>query len=268
MRLKKYIAIAKISWMDSFVYRLNFIMWRVRSVLQLLAVYFLWVAIFKRGGTAFGYDQPMILTYILGTSILRSFVLGSRSVDAASEIAKGDLNNYLVKPVNYFANWLSRDLADKALNLIFVIGELIVLFYLLKPTVFIQNQPMQVLAFTIAGILAMLIYFFLSFLVSSVTFWYVEYSGWPLRFLSMVIIEFFSGGLFPLDILPPAAYNVVRLLPPAYLLFYPMQIYLGRLNAQQTAGTLAIMVVWVLILAELSQFVWRKGLKVYGAYGR
>jgi len=47
-----------------------------------------------------------------------------------------------------------------------------------------------------------------------------------------------------------------------------MQIYLGRLNAQQTAGTLAIMMVWVLILAEITQFVWRKGLKVYGAYGR
>lgn len=268
MRLAKYITIAKISWSNSFVYRLNFIMWRVRSVLQLLTIYFLWLAIFKKGGMAFGYDLELMGTYIFGTAILRSFVLGSRSVDVASEISRGNLSNYLVKPLNYLANWLSRDLADKALNLIFVTGELFILLYLLRPQIWLQANPFYLIAFLVASLLAMLIFFFLSFLISSVTFWYVEHSGWPLRFLSMVIIEFFSGGLFPLDILPPLAYNVVRLLPPAYFLFYPMQIYLGRLSIQATIGALTVMVLWVVILVKITQFVWNQGLRVYGAYGR
>ncbi len=265
---RKYCSIFEISWSNSFVYRLNFVMWRVRSVLQLLTIYFLWLAIFKKGGTVFGYDRQLIITYILGTSILRSFVLGSRSIDVATEIANGNLNNYLVKPINYFGNWLTRDLADKALNLIFVIGEVILFIWLLKPTLALQSNPSHVFAFIIASILAMLIHFFLSFLISSVTFWYVEESGWPLRFLSSVIIEFLSGGLFPLDILPQAAFSVFRLLPPAYFLFYPMQIYLGRLTPQALIQVLGMMLFWVVILYKIAQFVWNQGLKVYGAYGR
>lgn len=266
--MKKYLSIFFISWANGFVYRLNFIMWRVRSVIQLLVVYFLWLAIFRQGGTIFGYEKQMILTYVLGTALLRSFVLGSRSVDVASEIARGDLSNYLVKPINYFANWLTRDLADKTLNLIFVSFELTAIILILKPPLFFQTQPLQLILFIIASLLAMLIYFFLSFLISSVTFWYVEHSGWPVRFVSTVIIEFLSGGLFPLDILPQVAFNLLRFLPPAYFLFYPMQIYLGRLNFQASVTSLLVMIVWLLALIKITQFIWNQGLKVYGAYGR
>jgi ABC-2 type transport system permease protein len=266
--LRKYYSIFEISWSNGFVYRLNFVMWRVRSVIQLLVVYFLWLAIFKEGGTIVGYDRSMILTYVLGTAILRSFVLGSRSQDIGREIASGDLNNFLLRPLNYFGNWLSRDLADKVLNLIFVAIELIILILLLQPSIIIQTQVFYVASFLFASFIALLIYFFLSFLISSITFWYPEHSGWPARFLLFVIIEFLSGGLFPLDIFPKAAFNILRLLPPAYFLFYPLQIYLGRLSIQEVLSTLLIMFSWLAILIFISRLVWHKGLKVYGAYGR
>lgn len=264
----KYLATINTSWENGFVYRLNFIMWRVRSVIQLLVVYFLWSAIFSQGGIIAGYDKQTIITYILGTSILRSFVLGSRSTDIGREIASGDLNNFLVKPINYFGNWLSRDLADKALNLAFIAVELTLLFIILKPSIVFQFNPFYIISFLSASVLAMLIYFFLSFLISSITFWYPEHNGWPARFLSFAIIEFLSGGLFPLDIFPKAAFNIFRLLPPAYFLFYPLQIFLGRLSIKEVFSTMAIMVVWLWLLIMAARFVWHKGLKVYGAYGR
>lgn len=268
MSTSKYIQTIKTSWENGFVYRLNFIMWRVRSVIQILVVYFLWLAIFKGGGTIASYEKQTMLTYILGTAILRSFVLASRSQDIGSEIASGDLSNFLVKPLNYFGNWMSRDLADKALNFIFVVIELSLLILILKPTLLIQTQFVYLGLFFIAGILAMLIYFFLSFLISAITFWYPEYNGWPARFLSFVLIEFLSGGLFPLDIFPEFAYRVLRILPPAYFLFYPMQIYLGRLNLPEVLSVFSVMLFWLAALVIVSRLVWSQGLKIYGAYGR
>lgn len=265
---RKYLSIFEISWANAFVYRLNFVMWRVRSVIQLLVVYFLWFSIFKGGGTLAGYDKQMILTYVLGTAILRSFVLGSRSTDIGDEIASGDLSNFLLKPMNYFAHWLSRDLADKALNLIFVSVEVALIVFLLKPSVYIQHQAFYLVAFLAASILAMLLYFFLSFMISAATFWYPEYSGWPGRFLAFVIIEFLSGGLFPLDIFPPVASKVMQLLPPAFFLFHPMSIYLGRQAISQTLLTLVLMATWLAALFFLARYVWHKGLRVYEAYGR
>ncbi len=264
----KYFQIFRISWQDAFVYRLNFIMWRVRTVLQFFAVYFLWIAIFTNQSEIFDYSKSIMLTYIIGTSVLRTFVFSSRSTYVGAEIANGDLNNYLVKPINYLKSWLSRDLADKLLNILFLSVELFIFILIIKPPLVLQRSWLLISTFILATILAIIMYFLFSFIVSSFAFWYPEHNGWPLRFFVFMIIEFIAGGLFPLDILPTAAFNIIRYLPPAYLVFYPVQIYLGRLNPVQIYATLLIMLIWIAVLYKLSRLIWKKGLKTYGAYGR
>lgn len=266
--MKKYWQIIKNTLEDYFVYRINFVMWRVRSVIRLLAVYFLWLAISKNQLSIAGYDQRLLLTYILGTSVIRALVMASRSVDVGGEIANGDLSNYLLKPMSYFHFWFFRDVADKILNLGFVIVEISLIIWLLKPTVFWQNNPFYLISFLIILILGMFLYFTLSFIISMTTFWYVEHGGWPARFLFEVTLDFLAGGLFPLDILPPRAFSFFRFLPSAYLLFFPLQVYLGKINHLAVLNGVLIMVVWLLFLNLVIKFVWQKGVKFYEAYGR
>lgn len=268
MKILKYWRVAKISWSNSLVYRLNFVMWRVRVVVQLLAAYFLWVAVFSRNQVAFGYNQAQMLTYILGGALIRNLVLSQRSVDVQVEISNGDLNNYLVKPINYFRYWLARDGADKLLNAVFGVGELVVLVMLLRPQILgpAGGQSLAGLGAMIAG--AMMMYFYLSLLVSMTTFWYPEQNGWPQRFLIFMILEFLAGGLFPLDILPAAVFTAVKWLPTSFLVFLPMQVYLGRVGGRELAVSLLIMLAWVGILKQLAQMVFRRGVRIYEAYGR
>lgn len=265
---KKYFQVAKTSWSGGFVYRLNFVMWRVRNVVQLIAIYFLWFAVMSRNSTAFNYTTAQMLTYILGTSLIRALVFGQRSIDAQNEIGSGDLNNYLVKPIGYFKYWFSRDIADKLLNILFSIGEIAILLIWLRPEIYLQTNPLMLAGFLLASLLAMVMYFYFSFLVSMTTFWIPEENGWPQRFLIFVVLEFFSGGLFPLDILPPAVYAVIGKLPSAYFLNAPLQIYLGRFSATEMASTLLMMVIWIAVLRITANWTFRKGLKIYGAYGR
>ena len=266
--MKKYLAVFKTHWQSSFVYRLNFIMWRIRTVLQFFAVYFLWVAIFTNQTTVFGYTRSVMLTYIIGTAILRSFVFSSRSASVGAEIGSGDLNNYLTRPISYLKNWLARDLADKLLNILFLTVELTLIILIIKPPLIAPPNLSLIPIFFLTTVLAMMMYFLFSFLISSFTFWYPEHNGWPLRFFIFMIIEFLAGGVFPIDILPSTVFNLFRLLPPAYLVFYPIQIYLGRLDTSQIITTVIIMLIWLIILYQLSRLVWKKGLKIYGAYGR
>ncbi|OGY17157.1 MAG: hypothetical protein A2785_04020 [Candidatus Chisholmbacteria bacterium RIFCSPHIGHO2_01_FULL_49_18] len=265
---KKYFQVAKTSWSGGFVYRLNFVMWRVRNVVQLIAIYFLWFAVMSRNPTAFNYSTSQMLTYILGTSIIRALVFGQRSIDAQGEISSGDLNNYLVKPISYFRYWFSRDIADKLLNILFSIGEITILLFWLRPEIYLQTNPLMLVSFLLASLLAMVMYFYFSFLISMTTFWIPEENGWPQRFFIFVILEFFSGGLFPLDILPPAVYAVLGKLPSAYFLNTPLQIYLGRLDLSQIVTSLFMMAFWIVVLRLLANRTFRKGLKIYGAYGR
>lgn len=243
-------------------------MWRVRAVIKLLLIYFLWWVVYSQSNDFFGYQKSAMLTYILGVSVIQSLVLSSRSSDVSGEISEGALSNYLLKPFSYFRYWLTRDAADKLLNLVFVVLEIILFIFLFKPPLVISFSFVTIILTLLAVFFAILLYFYLSFLISMTTFWYLEYNGWPARFLFTVMLEFVAGGLFPLDIFPSKIYTVISFLPTTYLLFFPMQILLGRVSESELFTGIAIMIFWVWLLKMLVKKVWQKGIKVYESAGR
>lgn len=267
--MHKYLQVFKISFQQEFAYRLNFVMWRVRNVIQIFIVFFLWDAVFRDPGKmVFGYDRAKILTYVFGILIVRSLVLSARAVDVAEEIASGDFSNYLLKPFSYFKYWLTRDFSSKVLNLIFAFFEFMLLFVLLKPPLFFQSNSFYLFAFILSLILAILIFFILLFLVSSVPFWMPE-SGWGAQFLFVgIITEFLSGAVFPLDIFPSLIQKILYALPFPYLIFFPLQVYLGKLSPPQVFQGLGLAFFWLIILWFLLKIIWNRGLKVYQAFGR
>ncbi len=267
--MNKYWSIFRISFQQEFAYRLNFILWRVRNVFQILLTYFLWSTVFADPGTQiFGYDRAKILTYVFGIMIVRALVFSARAMDVSSDIAQGDLSNYLLKPLSYFKYWFTRDVSSKALNLIFAVVEFAALFVILKPPFFFQGSFLALFAFSISIILAILIYFFLLFLVSSIPFWAPEI-GWGSHFLvTVVIIEAFSGALFPINILPGLLQSLVMATPFPYLIYFPVEVYLGNINGAALVGGLMIAVAWAGVLWFGLNFIWQKGLKAYQAFGR
>lgn len=267
--MRKYIQIFKISFEQEFAYKINFIMWRVRNVFQIVITFFLWSTIFENPGMViFGYDRARILTYVFALMIVRAIVLSARAVDVSSDIAEGNLSNYLVKPIGYFKYWFTRDISSKVLNLGFAAFEFAALFLILKPDFYFQSNIYALGAFIISLIIAMLIYFCILFLISSVPFWAPEL-GWASQFLvAVVIIEFLSGALFPIDILPQTLQKIVMALPFPYMIFFPVQVYLGKINGPAQIQGFMISAFWVIILYFLMRYIWNKGLKAYQAFGR
>lgn len=261
----KYSAIFKISWQQSFVYRLNFVLWRVRSALQLLLVYFIWWAVFQSQIEVFGYTKNLILTYILVAALIRAIVLSSRATDVSNQINDGSIVNFLVKPLGFIKYYLVRDLADKLLNISFVIVEISLLIYLLKPQIILQTDPLILIIFLLAATLGIIVYFCISFIISLTAFW-VENSWGPL-FLLMIFLEGFGGGLFPIDILPRGIFNLLMLTPFPYLIYFPSKLYLGTMNSNEIILGFLILSFWVLMLVFLMNWVLKKGLRFYTAQG-
>jgi len=267
--MKKYLQIFNISFQQEFAYKLSFVMWRVRNIMQILVVFFLWDTVFSvRQSEIFGYDRDMILTYIFGLVFVKAFVLSSRTQDVAGEIARGEIINYLLRPVNYFKYWLTRDFSSKALNFMFAIGEFLLLYFILKPPFFFQSDPLQIILFLICLGLAMLTYFLLLFIVSAIPFWAPEL-GWGGHFIfTVIMVEFLSGVLFPLDILPMTFQNILGYTPFPYMIYFPLQIYLGKISGFFAIKGMLISLGWIFILWLLMKSIWEKGLRAYQAYGR
>lgn len=262
---KKYVPVIRNTWSEYTVYRLNFVLWRVRSVLKFLTIYFLWSAIFKARSEVFGYQQQEILTYILLGQVLAATVFSTRTHEVGAEINQGKLSNFLLKPLSYFRYWWARDVSDKMLNIGFSIIEIGLLILLLRPNLLIQAEPLTLLFFTLAIFFSAILYFYISFFLSLSGFWTADV--WAPRFLFFVITDFLSGGLFPLDILPESIFNILRFLPFAFLQFFPLKIYLGQLAPVDVLTGLLITLVWIGVFYFSLNLVWHKGLRRYEAQG-
>lgn len=266
--VKKYISVFKISFAQEFAYRINFVMWRVRNVLQIFLVYFLWDTVFTNPNRIiFGYNREKILTYVFLTIFVKAFVFSSRTVDVSGEIAQGQLSNYLLRPISYFKYWWTRDMASKFLNISFAIIEFSLLVLFLKPDIFIQLNPLYLFLFGFSILIAIFFYFILLFIISAIPFWMPE-AAWGGNFILIVILEALSGTVFPIDILPANIQNILYLTPFPYLVFFPIQIYLGNLTLTFILKGFVISIVWCFVLYFSMQKVWRKGILVYQSFGR
>lgn len=264
--MKKYFQVIKLTLEDYFVYRLNFFLWRFRSFIFFLSLFFFWLAIYGTKEKFSDYTKAQMLTYVVGVAFLRGVVLGSRSVDLAGQIRTGEATQWLLRPLDIFKFWFSKDAVDKSLNLFFTILEIILVLWLFKFPFWFPKDPLSYFWFAVTTFLALLLYFYLNFFFSTTAFWIDQI--WAVRWLFMIILlEFSSGAFFPLDVLPGWVFKTASLTPFPYLVFFPLKIWLGQVSGVETIKVLAVLVSWLAIFKTLAEKTWQRGLRSYSAYG-
>src|SRR5690606_27015522 len=100
-KMEKFKAIFSTSIQQEFAYRVNFVMWRVRNIISIFLLFFLWDAVFQ--GTdreVAGYTRSQIFTYIFMVLRVRAIVFATKTTDLAGQIAGGGLNDFLAKPMS------------------------------------------------------------------------------------------------------------------------------------------------------------------------
>ncbi|MBI2611273.1 ABC-2 family transporter protein [Candidatus Gottesmanbacteria bacterium] len=264
--MKLFLQIFRNSVSEVTAYRLNFTLWRFRLLLRLLILFFLWQAIYSSQSNVFGYSESQMLTYILLSQIVATFIFSSKTQEFGELIYTGNLSNWLTKPINIFKYLIARDIADKSLNFIFSVAEVSLVFIIFSPPIFI-SQSVNILPWVfISIILGIIMYFMVSFLLSLVSFWTQE--SWAHRFLFFVISDFLAGGLFPLDILPQNLYKILLLTPFPYMMYFPLKIYIGGLSGNEIITGFTVLIFWLFIFYFAYKYLWKKGLRLYTAEGR
>lgn len=263
---RKYWTILVTSWVNGFAYPVSFWMWRFRQMLGTFISLSLWSSLFAAQASLFGYDKNQMLTYIFVANLASYFVLASRTIDVVSIINSGDLSLYLVKPINFFTYWFSRDIADKFQNIVFSFFELILLYLFFKPPFVIPSHPETYLLVTLAILGGIFLYFFINMIFGFIGFWSPD--SWAPRFLFFMVMSFTAGTLFPLDIFPQAFTKIFLLTPFPYLTFFQSKIWLEQLSSGEISRGFLVLLSWMAIMCLLMVGMWRKGIRGYGSEGR
>ncbi len=266
--LQKYWTVIKLTWINGFAYPVSFWMWRLRQVIQVVIALSIWESIYISNDnlSAFGYDKDRMLTYIFLANIINFIVFDSRTIDVGNIIHSGDLSLYLVKPLNFFSYWFSRDLADKFQNIVFSVTELSFLYFVFHPHLYFPHSFSMVLLTLCTAILALFMYFFINLIFGFLGFWSPDI--WAPRFLFFMITSFVAGTFFPLDIFPKSIVDILFYTPFPYLIYFPTKIWLEQLSSSTISHGILVASTWTILCGAGAYAIWKKGLKDYSSEGR
>lgn len=263
----KYYLIFKNTLQEFLVYRLSFVLWRFRSFISFLAILFFWMAIYRDNNRFLGYQKSQMYIYVLGIAFLKGMVFSTRTSDLAGMIREGELSRLLLMPISVFKVFLSRDIADKLLNFSFALFEIFLAIKIFNLPLFFPDKISSAVAGLLLIPVGFLLYFFLSMVLSLTAFWTDDI--WAMRWIFMaVFLEFFSGALFPIDVLPFWLQKIIYLTPFPYLIYFPLKIWLGQISSSgEITKIFLICFGWLGFFFWLAKSMWRKGYREYGAYG-
>lgn len=263
--MSKYLYVYRISLKSVLQRRSSLLMDRVGGLATILALYYFWASLLPDGRPFLGYSRGQMLSYVLMMSLLRAFVLTGRGWELVREISMGRLSNFLLRPVSYLGYSLASDLAQKSVHLASAALEVAVLLLVLRAPVFLPARPWTLPLFAASVLLSSLLFFLLEFLVASMAFWTSE-SGGPL-FCFNLFLQFAAGAFFPLDVLPRAFQDALRMTPFPYLVFLPLNIYLERTRAAQALAVLGLQALWLGAAFWAVRAAWGRGLRSWAAEG-
>jgi ABC-2 type transport system permease protein len=207
----------------------------------------------------------MMIMYVLLISVLSDFVFSSRVHEVGAEILNGDIINRILKPMSFFRYLLTKEMADKAINVSFAIIEITILILITRPALMAPHSTGALIISILQLLIGLILSFWLSFSISMIAFWTAEI--WAPRFIYFILVFVLAGNYFPLDILPKPIYNLLLLTPFPYFIFAPAQTYLRGIP-DNLILQLCMSILWVGITYKGATVLWKKGLKEYSFYGR
>ena len=248
-------------------YRANFLLSIAAAIAPVVIQTALWIALYGSdpAETLFGFTFAQMIAYTVIAQLVSRLVRTGFEYELNDDIRTGSLDRYLVKPVGYFGFRLFAFLGDKAV-------QSLVMGFLLAGAVVVLSfgfgfsvTPSAICLFIAALVVAFILNFLLFWCVGLAGFWLTEI-GFLFEAARIVIIMA-SGGIFPLAVFGSRGERILGMLPFRFTIQFPVELLCGRIHAPQIAVSFALAALWILVLAALSQLVWRRGLRRFAAVG-
>ena len=265
-QIKQAMTIISLAWQKNFTYRFTVLTYRVGEIAEVLVLILMWSAIYATSATVIkGFSLNEMITYVLIGNLVSVAVRNFLTTSVSKDISEGRLSMFLVKPIPYLKYVFINELGRSFLSTVISVATQIVVILFFLDKVYINLDPSYLAVIVAMVILAFVIEFQISFIIGTISFWTDEVNG--LQLTIERVKRFFSGGYFPLSLLPGALASTAILLPFGYSFFFPASLYLKKMSLADGVKGLVVQVIWIVLFSIIIHIVWRMGLKRYEAVG-
>ena len=265
--LTKYSAAFNVGLQSNLVYRVNFAIRGFFSFFHLVVVFILWSSAYAGNPAIGGYSFAQTFTYFVALIVVQ-FMIGAFNEDyqISEEIRNGLINQFLLKPINYFGYRFSIYVSARLVTGLLILLPVLVTYPLLKDYLAVPPEWWRLALGLPALAMSALIQFGIAYCFGMLSFWLLEIQGMVI--LSMALESVLGGQIFPLDLLPDGLFRISQFLPYYYQMYFPVAIFTGRLNDPVAiVSGLGIQACWVVVILALGQFLWTRGLRLHTAVG-
>lgn len=266
--MRKYWFVFKVALADRFVYRGDFFIATFLRFTPIITTIALWSAVYAGGDRKLigNLTYGEMVSYYLVVMIVRAFgSMPGLASTLAGDVREGNLRKFIIQPVNYVIYHLHLRMAHKAVYFVMAALPYTLVFWWCRDYLPgwppIEQWPICACSLVLAFVLGYLI----NTAVGLLSFWFMEVSSF--LFIFMVSQYFLSGHQFPLTMLPEGLRDAITYLPFAYETFYPVMLLLGKYDQGEALRVVVGQCAWILVLAGLVSFGWKRGLRRYAAFG-
>ena len=259
--LRKARALLVRAFADMTEYRAEIAIWMISGSLPLVMMA-VWLGL-ARAGPIGGYSADDFVAYFLLVFLVRQFTGVWVVWELDREIRLGELSPKLLRPIDPLWGHLADAVAEKLVRLPLVV--LPVGLGMLWAGVRLPTTIDALAGGLLLVLGALLLRFFQQYATGLIGFWSDQSVGLERIYFSVSVV--LSGSLAPLDLFPTAVRELLPWTPFPYLIDAPVQALLGRLTGASLAQAVVVQAVWLLLFVLASRWLWRSGLRRYGAVG-
>jgi len=240
-------------------YRAEIVLWMLSGVLPLIMLA-VWSG--SGAGTRAGFTAAQLSHYFLAAFVVRQFTVVWLIHAFEEDVLQGRLSPFLLQPLAPLWRYLAAHTAEQATRLPFL-ALLLLLLAWLQPQLLWWPSPLSLLLGLLAIVAAFLLRFLIQVLISSLCFWSERAAA--LDRLLMIPYLFLSGLVAPLETFPPALRRLAWMTPFPWMVDFPAHLLVG--DAVALGNGCAALLTWMLLLLPPTRWLWRAGLRRYGAMG-
>lgn len=247
---------------SAIAYRAEIVVWVLTTTMPLIMLP-LWHAVSEEAPIQ-GFGQARFTAYFLAAFVVRQVSGAWAAWTINYEVRTGALSQRLLRPIHPVYAYAAENLASVPIRAMVALPVGLGAFLLTGGEQVARDlRHWLMLPLALGG--AWLIAFFAHVTVGALSMW--MHQSIKLMDLWSAGFFIFSGYLVPLALFPEWLQDVPPWLPFAYQIGFPVDLLTGALTPKEALSALGAQWCWVGILATLAAFVWRRGLRRYGAYG-
>ena len=264
--MSKYLEVMRLSFKMQIIWRFDVVMTMAATIARILAGWIVWQAIFASRDMVAGLGLSAMLSYYLLSAILRSIDFSHHiSSEINYLIRQGTFAGHLVAPHNPLVFFSSMCAGQTVFHLGFSLVAALIATQLLGITMVFTGEIACLLLALLLIPLGLCFMAILQYIFGILTFRYIEI-GFILH-VQFSIIEFATGALIPLVLLPAGVLSILRWLPFNHVIYTPVMLLTGQMGYQEGLEGLLILGVWTAALAIASQQAYRRLRTAYDGVG-